>query len=219
GHGELALGHFDVGANRKLGRLSRTGRHGLGPPDRRTDEAFAVGVGGVLLVEHHLLRGRDGRLRGGGLRRRGLRAARLDPVGDLRPRRGGRRHVARGVDRRRAEGTVERHHVRPLPDADADENDNDGGRNETLDQVAVAPPPRRHILVRLFIRVLVVDHIGCGVPVLIRRVGVVERVRRLQHRLRETLLRMRLPPAPQAPPPPPPPPHPPLPPPPPPPTR
>src|SRR5262249_45239993 len=32
GHGELALRHFDVGANDKLGRLSWTGRDGLGPP-------------------------------------------------------------------------------------------------------------------------------------------------------------------------------------------
>src|SRR5262249_5376856 len=98
-------------------------------------------------------------------------------------------------------GTVERNEVRPLPYADADEYDNDGGRDETLDQVAVAPARRRHILVRLFIRVLVVDRIGCSVPALIRRVGVVERVRRLQHRLGETLVRMRLPPLPQSPPP------------------
>src|SRR5262249_56389535 len=98
-------------------------------------------------------------------------------------------------------GTVERNEVRPLPYADADEYDNDGGRDETLDQVAVAPARRRHILVRLFIRVLVVDRIGCSVPALIRRVGVVERVRRLQHRLGETLVRMRLAPAAQAPPP------------------
>src|SRR5262245_8840502 len=53
----LRSGTSTSARNRKLGRLSRAGRHGLGPPDRRTDEAFAVGVGGVLLVEHHPLRG------------------------------------------------------------------------------------------------------------------------------------------------------------------
>jgi len=53
-----------------------------------------------------------------------------------------RRRVVRGVDRRRAEGTVERHHVRPLPDADADDEDNDGRRNQTPDETAIRPARR-----------------------------------------------------------------------------
>ena len=45
-------------------------------------EALAVGIGWVLLVEHHLLRGRHCRLRARGARRcgRGLLTSRLDPV-------------------------------------------------------------------------------------------------------------------------------------------
>ena len=42
GHCQLALRPFDVGADRKLGRLTRRRRHALSPPDRRADEALAT---------------------------------------------------------------------------------------------------------------------------------------------------------------------------------
>ena len=42
GHCQLALRPFDVGADRKLGRLTRRRRHALSPPDRRADEALVT---------------------------------------------------------------------------------------------------------------------------------------------------------------------------------
>src|SRR4029077_15748933 len=38
-----ALRHFDVGADRKLGRLPQSRGDRLGPPDRRADEALTLG--------------------------------------------------------------------------------------------------------------------------------------------------------------------------------
>ena len=59
GHAQFALGNFDVGAHRKLGREPRPRRHGFGAPDRRADIALALRVVRILVVEHDLLR--DGR--------------------------------------------------------------------------------------------------------------------------------------------------------------
>src|SRR5205823_6148469 len=79
------------------------------------------------------------------------RAGRLDTIGDLRPcrRRWRRRRLAFGLDGRRAERAVECEHIRPLPYADARERDNDGCRNETLDQRAIRAARRDLVLIVL----------------------------------------------------------------------
>lgn len=99
GHRQIALGYLDIGADRKLGGLSKSRGEHRRPPDNRTDEALAVGISGILLVEHHFLRGRRCRLcagRGRG-RSQGLRALGLNTIDDLRPRGGGRRRSRPGV--------------------------------------------------------------------------------------------------------------------------
>src|SRR6202011_3089011 len=50
GHADLALGNFDIGPHRKLGRLAGAGRHRLGPPDRRADRPLAVRIVWILLI-------------------------------------------------------------------------------------------------------------------------------------------------------------------------
>ena len=189
GHGQLALRHLDVGADRELGRLSRARRHGLGPPDRRADEALAVGVGGILFVEHHFLRRRRRCGDRAGCRRgRCLLGAGLDPVGDLRPRVGGRR-VARGLDRR-ARGRSDR--ARPCSAtataASAADRDDDDGNDGSLDQIAIRAARPRLFVRFLLVFQLVIDRRRRRAPFLGEaECGVVERERRLQHRLGEIL--------------------------------
>ncbi len=66
-HREHALGHFDLGADRELSRLSRSGRHRLDSPDHRAGIALAMGIGRIFLIEHRPL---DSRCRGRRLFRR-----------------------------------------------------------------------------------------------------------------------------------------------------
>ena len=46
GHAHLALGNFDVGAHRKLGRPARRRRHHLGAPHRRAEQRLPCGSSG-----------------------------------------------------------------------------------------------------------------------------------------------------------------------------
>src|SRR6516164_1414589 len=81
----LRSGTSTVGTDRQLGRLSRAGRDGFGAPHGRSDGALAVGIGGILLVEHNLLPDVGACL----YRRcesRARLAAGLDAIGDIRTR-------------------------------------------------------------------------------------------------------------------------------------
>ena len=191
GHGELALRHFDVGADRELGRLPRPGRHGLGPPDRRADEALAVRIGRILLVEHDFLRHRGRRWTG----RAGRAWSRLP--GSIRSCvffgvAGAGRHRVRPRSRGRAERAIERHHVRPLPQQDAADADDDDGCDQAFDQVAVrAARPR--VVVRLLD--LARPRPAGGGPrraFARNRARLVDGERGFEHRLREILVRTRL---------------------------
>ena len=190
GHRQIALRHFDVGTDGELRRLARARGHGLGAPDRRTDEAFAVGIGRILFVQHHLLRGAGAGQRAGCRGGRRLRGAGLDPVGDLGSRIARRRRIADGLDRRRAQGAVERDHVRPLPQQQASDRDEDQGNDASLDEIAIgAGRPRLFFQLLLEFQIVIDRRRRCA-P-LLRNSGmrVVEARRRLEHRLGEIIVR------------------------------
>ena len=115
------------------GGWSGPGDHGLGAPDRRADEALAVRIGRILLVQHDLLRHRGAGADGG--RRRLRRAAGLDPRLLLLGRGAGASLATSTAGARNC--AVERDHVRPLPQQHAADRDDDQHRDQALDQFAV----------------------------------------------------------------------------------
>ncbi len=80
-HLELAVGNIDVGAHGDIGLLAGAGLDLFGTPDHRADILLALGIGGILVIQHDALRHRRELLG-----RRGL----ADAIGNfrLRKRRG-----------------------------------------------------------------------------------------------------------------------------------
>ena len=62
-HLELAVGNFDVGSHGDIGLLAGGSLDLFGAPDHRADILLALGIAGILVIQHHTLRHRRGLIR------------------------------------------------------------------------------------------------------------------------------------------------------------